>query len=475
MIDLNDMELVTHILNDIASAKNVARKRAEYISYEVGTGLLRKYVQAKIKSMYPKTWDNYTIAEFSLVKKVVDKKARAYKEQPIRKLPNDNESKLYNEILTANRFGDATKTIDAIYNQHKYAALYVEQGEEEGKVNFYPLRPYEYDVVKSDDGCVECLILSYPGAQITGGTQESVVAGDRADDDINEVEYVFWTNDQHRVLKCDVTKDGVKIKEDVELEGNPNKINPYGIIPLAFLPYDFSEDYPSPSPLAAQTIELNSLLSVYLTSANMQVGQLVLKFPEKQKIEQVSQGLMTAISLPQSSNVEDKPCDASYISPSPDLAGHREAIMTYLTMILDEQGINSASAVTKGDSQKFTSGFDRLLSEADVQSIIEDNQDMYVRFEQHVFDVVNALMGGKFKADRPQVIFKKPKMLTSDTELLDNIQRMLDLGLIEDWEKFQIVDPNLSEEQAREKLARINENKSITPSADSKMNQPRGN
>ncbi len=51
-------------------------------------------------------------------------------------------------------------------------------------------------------------------------------------------------------------------------------------------------------------------------------------------------------------------------------------------------------------------------------------------------------------------------MLTSDTELLANLATMIDLGLIEDYEKFIVVDPNLSVDQAKEKLKRINESKS---------------
>lgn len=454
-MNILDLQEIERIINEITSGKNLARKRNEYISYEAGSGLLGKYVQEKVRRMYPKTWSTYTIAEYSLVKKVVDKKARAYKEPPIRKLEDDNETKLFTEFLKENRFNDAMKDMDRIYNQHKYAGLYMELDEATKNVSFYPLRPYEFDVVKNDEGEVVCLILSYPGASITAGTQDSVISGDRADDDLNETEYVFWTNDNHLVVKVKSdSKSKSRSFEMQEMEGNPGNVNPYGKIPFAYLPFDFNEDYPSPSPLTNQTVELNSLLSVYLTSANMQVGQLVLTFPADQKIETVSQGMMTAISLPQSKNTEDKPSTASYISPAPNMSGHLEAVKAYLSMILDEQGINSAQAIS--GAEKFSSGLDRLLSQSDVQAIVEDNQDFYVRFEQECFEIINAMTGDEYKSTNLQVIFKKPKMLTSDTEKLANIEKMLELELIEPWEKFIEVDPNLSVEQAKEKLARIN-------------------
>jgi len=458
MIDILDLNEVERIITDITSAQNLMRKRNEYISYEVGSGLLRKYVAAKIKDMYPVNYAAYTISEYSLVKKVVDKKARAYKEPPIRKLENESDTKAYTEVLKLNRFNDAMKDMDRIYNQHKYAGLYFEVDEEEQTVSYYPLRPYEFDIVKNDEGEVECLILSYPGAQVTQGTQDKIIAGDRANDDLNEIEYVFWTETNHLVVQCSSDSEGHKRVKVQEIEGNPNNENPYGKIPFAYLPFDFNEDYPSPSPLTSQCITLNALLSVYLTSSNMQVGTLVFKHPATQSLGKLAAGIHTALDLPQSGNVEDKPTTAEYISPNPDLAGHKEAITTYLTMILDEQGINSAQVLS--GAEKFSSGLDRLLSQSDVQSIIEDNQDFYVRFEQECFDIINAMSGMPFKEQSLGIVFKKPKMLTSDKDNLDNIVLMLDNGMIEEWEKFVILDPNLSEDQAKEKLKRINESKS---------------
>ena len=61
--------------------------------------------------------------------------------------------------------------------------------------------------------------------------------------------------------------------------------------------------------------------------------------------------------------------------------------------------------------------------------------------------------------DELQIIFPKAKVLVSDEQTLKNIQLMLDLGLIEEWEKFIKMDPNLSEQEAKEKLERINTQK----------------
>ena len=463
MINILDMSEVERIINEITSSENLERKRKEYINYEIESGLLNKYVAAKVKQLYPETHALYTIAEYSLLHKVVSKKAKAYKEPPVRKLEKEDESNVYTEFLKKNRFNDAMKEVDRIFNQHRCAGLYVALNEADEKVCFYPLRPYEFDVVKNDEGEVVCLILSYPGSQITKGAQDSVIAGDKASENINEVEYIFWTKEHHRAVIVQSDSGGKKKVSEKINEGNPSNVNPYGIIPFAFLPYDFNENYPNPSPLPNQTVELNASISIYLSNANMQFGQLVISGPADQKTEKATSGMMTGLYLPQSKNPEDKPTTAQYIAPSPDLAGQKEAIITYMSMVLDQQGIGSTQKL--GASENFTSGLDRMLSESDVQSIIEDNQDFYVRFEQQVYEIANKMIGDEFNSKFLQIVFKKPKMLSSDTEKLANLEKMLELGLLEEWQKFIEVDPNMTEDQAKEKLTRINEYKSSALSA----------
>ena len=91
---------------------------------------------------------------------------------------------------------------------------------------------------------------------------------------------------------------------------------------------------------------------------------------------------------------------------------------------------------------------------------IEKNQKKYVRLEKKMFKIVKAWESFRGRStfteeDDLQIVFQKPKIMVSDRETLENIKVMRELGLIEEWEKFVIMDPNLSEEEARAKLDRI--------------------
>lgn len=466
-------DFIKVIISEVEMSQNIDRKKREYISEQIYDGNLWFYVKNRIKDWYPKTYENYSISDYSLLKKIVDKKAKAYREPPIRKLDTEAETEFYQGILKEGRFNDAMKRIDKLFNQHKYCALGIfkepsEEPNEEAHYKFIPLAPYTFDVIKDEEGCPQVFIISYPDEFVTDGPYKDLynpIIAEQGNQDENSYILSLWTEKEHKLIRVRKTKvkgESSISFELVPIDNNPDGINPWGVLPFVFIPHDIDSNYPNPSPLPGQTVEVNALNSVYLTSGNMQIGQLILKYPAGQEIQTVNQGLMSAIKLPQSTEEGAPETDADYISPSPNLDGHRTSIMTFLNMILDEQGIAVGQVVT-GQADKYSSGFDRALANADVQSIIEENQDLYTRIENEVYSIIQAIESSTnmqaLRSDSLQIVFKKPKMLISDTEKLSNLKQMMELGLLEDFEKFMIIDPNLTEGQAKEKAARINKSR----------------
>jgi hypothetical protein len=418
----------------------------------------------------------YTITDYSVLNKIVNKKAKAYKEAPIRKVVGDEAaSEIYHNIVNEYGLNTAMRDLDVQYNQHKHGliACFMDREVEEDNTSklywkFYSLAPYEYDVVKDEDGEVQVVVLSYPDPSVssglTGDGYNSLIAENGNNDEVyRERFYSFWTEYQHVMIKVTGNKGSDKLLIEFQpIPGNDSGVNPYGKLPFVYVPMNFSKNYPTPSPLPMQTVELNALMSVYLTSANMQVGVLKITRPEKQKISISSHSLYTAIEAPQSSRPEDKPTDVNFISPTPNMTGHKEAITTYLATILDEHGI-SGSQVLTGGVESFSSGFDRLLSQSDVQGIIEDNQEVFSEVEHEIYEIVGAQLASQGMAVLPEdmlkVIYRKPKVMISDKEKLDNLKTMKELGLWPDYELIQMYDPNLSEEESKNKLLAIQQSK----------------
>jgi hypothetical protein len=462
------MAEIQTIINEIESQENRDRKNKEIRSYEVMEGALKKYVGDKIRCMYPKTWDTYTIADYSLLKKIVDKKAKAYKELPVRALEGDEENEAYQTIAKDDGLNQAMAKLDKLYCQHKYALIGVFMNFDEAgqpDFQFMPLAPYEFDCVKDASGNLKVVILSYPDSSMVvekdSDGVDTIIAGRKLDEGTSRRVYTFWTDTNHYMIQVTRDKEGrtMGAPEIVPIPENPDNVNPWGVLPFVYIPKSDTANYPIASPLADQTIEVNSLLSVYLTSGNMQIGQFVLKYPQGQEFQVVSSGLMTGIRLPQSTDPDAPETDASYISPSPNMDGHRTSIVTFLNLILEENGIRAASG-TDISSEKFASGVDRAISESDVQDCIESNQALYYCVENEVYKIVKAQLQSininVLTSENVTVIYKKPKMLITDTERLNNLKQAIDMGLLEEWEKFVVYDPNLSEDDAKAKLERIN-------------------
>ena len=177
-------------------------------------------------------------------------------------------------------------------------------------------------------------------------------------------------------------------------------------------------------------------------------------------------GMHTAIFLPQSKKPDAPSTDAKYISAAPDLAGQLDVLKFDVSNILDDHGVKAKGSI-EGGAEKFASGLDRVISEADVQGKVEANQSLYTTtLEQGVFELVKkaeeVMQQNTFsKTEALKVTFEKPKVLISDAETLANIKARDEQGLILDWEKHIILNPNLTEEQAKDRELEIQEQKKV--------------
>lgn len=471
---------IQDLIKEIETKENLDRKAREYASFQIYEGALRYYVQDRLKSLFPKTWDAYTVMDYSILKKVVDKKSKAYKESPIRKLDNQTETEAYQLVMKRGRFNRAMRRVDKLKNQHKYCLLGVfrdkepaPNGSNQEKWRFMALAPYEFDVVLTDDGQPQIVILSYPDQNVTSGaTTDGIntkIAGNHQDEGVRTKRYTIWTDEGHYYVQAQkaIGGDNWQITH-LDIPNNPDKINPYGIMNFIYLPFEDSSNYPVQSPLAYQTVELNANLSIYETSGNFQIGSLVVEHPTEQAVDSVRIGLFNAIKLPQSDSADAKPTKAYYIAPSPNLDGHKDAIMTHAALILDEQGIRGNKTLTADES--FASGLDRIVANADVNDIIEDNQEDYMIAEQQAYHIIQRIYDFQdssklFKSEDIAIVYRKPKVMITDSERLDNIKKKKELGIFEDYELLQDYDPNLSEQEARDKLK--NKSKALKELSDS--------
>ena len=477
-IDIHSEDHIRRIVMEIDGEQNRKRRRLAWKANQCLEGNQKEFVKKEIARLYPHTHQNFRIGDISIVKKVNDKQSKSYKSPPIRKAGTDKETVSLNDLYRKFHFSRAFKEFDSIFNLHKYAALWLAHQNPEDTTNnefkyiLNALAPYEFDMVRDQvSGEPIIFILNYPDNDVTRQSglsdgQEQTISESQSDTAANTKIYSMWSRDKFAKVQIKRARGhGNEPKDQMTVTFQKKSKNLIGRLPLAYLQKGNSVDYPVPNNLAEQSIDWNVGFSDLKTAATTQGhGQLVISHPEKQVMKQIHMGMHTALSLPQSKKVDEKPTTAQYISASPNLAGQLDVLKFDIGMILDDHNIKSQGNIS-GGAEKFASGFDRLVSEADVSSLIADNQGTYAdETEPEVFLILKstekAMNQTTFNGTETiEVHFEKPKVLISDTETLANIEKREELGTLLPHEKHIILNPNLTEEQAIEREEKIQEAK----------------
>ena len=485
VIDITNKAVVERIINEIEAEQNRQLKEDAFKAYEVEAGNQLKYTKIELQKLLPKSWEKMRYSDISISKKVVRKIAKSYKSEPIRSLTRKQSSKNLSDIYKTAKANKAFKEFDKIRTLHRHALMWVNYRKDLKKYILMAMAPYLFNVIRDQDtGELDAVILNYPDASVLANLSDpsgrandninQLISDSQLDSSANSKIYVIWSKDHHvavkRVEEQMLIGNSMQSRLTVDfldMPGNPDMINPLGVIPFVYSSQDQSVDNPIKSPLTQQSITFNTLWSDVLSAASGQgFGILTLKYPEsmQDKMENVTVGLTTGIELPQSVNPNDAPTEAVYINPNPDLAGQVMTYSKWIVSVLDDYGISSSQALD-GGVEKFSSGLDRIIAQADVQDVISDNQNDYVLVEDEVFNIVKTnereIVNSNLFNDKDEltVIYPKPKVLISDKESLENIEKRISMGFIEPWEGLVMLDPNMSEKAARDKIKIIEDAK----------------
>lgn len=477
-INLLDKNIITQIVNELDNGEERDRKKKSFDNWQIYSGNQDPYVLAELQNRRPKSWQAYTVSDVSISKMITDKKSKAYKQQPLRFIDkgespkNERLSEIYKE-------GNAIRQMpyyDCCFNLHKHCLMWVNymvNDDGTGKYNFMALQPHEFSVIRhKTTGDLLAVILNYAHRDMTAGAGygdglDGLLAESQADSSAQSRIYRMWSNDNYVVIKVEenelMTANGKKIQKSVTYlsnPDNPNNVNILGKLPFCYASQELAIDYPTPNPIGDQSVRFGSLLSELLTAANIQgTSSLVFKYPEEMQgnFDNISNGLIDVVELPQSSAEGAKPTELDYISPAPDLAGQKDAYMSYLEGVLSQHGISVGQAMGN-DVEASSSGIALAIKNANVQDMIEINQQVYVQLEKSMFDIIKAWeswLGSSVFSDDDElnIVFKKPKVLISDKEVLDNIKLRLDMGLMKKYQALMELDPNLSEQDAKDEIA----------------------
>lgn len=511
---INDSEILNidfrqQFLQDITGSLNTARKNFMKRRYDVFKDDTKKYVLEYFKNESASGEEileeiKNRASNISFCRKIIDKKCLVYKDGAKREVVDQYEAfqsaiDLLIDMLNLNSVMKKVNKYEELFkNSLVQVVPYESQTGWRVKLNVLP--PFLYDVIEDANNpeAAKVIVFSnynpkrsqanYTAPEMSGFRNKTTQIA--ATEDLNQImidleyqpndepEYVWWSDNYH------FTTDSKG--EIIQGRQEPDLSNPIGELPFV----DFSRDKDGNFWVLGgeDIVEGSILLNVLLTDLyfiakfqGMGIGYMFGKgVPKNMKV-----GPSSFVTL----EVEqgDPTPALGFASSQPPIESHIRMIEGYLAYLLSTNNLEAGSIVGSLNATTAASGIQEVIRRAENIDDIEDQQEIYKDNEPDIFRITLkwlnlyfdlGLLDEKFKAigkipENIRVVtkFSKPHTFLSEKERLDVIEKRLALGLDSKLDAIMRDNPDLTKDEAIEKLARINEESAMENMAKMKMFQ----
>lgn len=502
--ELLDQDTRATIIKDILGGENQARKEKAYKRYLCYKDRTKDFVLENIKKQFDaSTVDemSYCIANVSFVKKVVEKLARVYSNGVDRKIEgSDEQTKTLQTLGKKLNFDTELKKTNKYLKLQRNVALYVKpcpietaQGEK-WKVKVEALSPYLYDVIEDfyDPTQPMAYVLSnfsYSGTPLqvtagvdlatagrstpispapanTGNGKDEAIADDPLDKD--DREFIWWSAKYH--FTTNVKGEVISKKED----GTQSTENPIGELPIEnfALEQDGCFWAEGGDDLIDAGVLINSVIThnehIAVTQGYGQMWMSGKSVPTHVKI-----GPNKLIRMEYKEG--DPVPELGFASASPQLDSMRALVEQYVALMLTTNNLSTSAVSTQlSGGSSAPSGVAMLIDKAESIEDVSEQRQVFVDKEPSIWrkiskwitflndkliDELKTLKLDESSLEKFTIKFHEQQVIMSESEKLENLKKRKDLGLNTQIELLMKDDPSLTEEQAKQRLKAILEEK----------------
>lgn len=475
------------IIEEIKGSENTNRK-AEYLKrYEIYKDNTKRHV---IDGLMAEGLKPTTIAQMSnragnisICRKIVNKKARAYSGGVQRTGADDFTSNQLSDLSRLLSFDAVMKKSDRYRELYKNCLLQVvpeldlDEGDEltgnRWELKFAVLAPWQYDVVEDPynrEKPMVVLVSDFTDRPVRYGTdgKDNVIADSPEDAGKNEsAHYVWWSKSFHFTTD----EEGAII-----LNKTPDDLaNPIGMLPFVNNAEEQDGQYwaQGGDDLIQGSILVNKLITDMNFIAYLQgFGQLVVTGKNIQE-KNFAWGPNNACII---EHGEDDPIpNVQILSANPPLDSWMKLVQQYIALLLTTNNLSPGAVSVDLSASNFPSGIAMLIEQSESTESVSDKQKAYVEIEREVWKIVKAwhnlyLDSGALCDDFAEVgslpddfdvsiKFTEARPPISEAEKLANIKTRSEIGINEKLDLILLDNPDMTREEAQEKLARIAEEK----------------
>lgn len=423
-------------------------------------------------------------ANISVGRKVVDKLAQSYVGGVKRTAQDPQDQKAVDDLSRAMVLDTKLKKLDRSFELQKNSLFMVlpyksiENGESDESAKYILkascYEPYRYHLISDsqDEEQARVVVIedsrSYVDKEINGipstadghNTEgfKMEYHGSKANSK-NESQFIWWSSKYH--FTTDV--HGKIIQGKSPEDG----LNPINKIP-GFLVAENQDGHAwgkGGQDLIDGAILINLLITDMFCIANVQGwGQLVLIGKNIPKEIQV--GPHKAIRLETQDG--DTPPSVTYETANAPLDQWMSMVEQYTALVLSTNHLSPSTVSAKLDARSPASGISMLIEQAESTLDLEDRQKIYQDKEREMWEIIRRwqeVYNGSFaapfneipvlKSSDVSVRFMRTKPVITEDQKLQNIKLRQELGINTLVEIIKLDDPDLTDEEAEEKLLKI--------------------
>ncbi len=387
------------------------------------------------------------VLPINITKRVTDKIAAAYKEDPTRELEFENQTdqdifSYYQSIIDFNEIG---AIVDRYVNLHKECLVWPYFNLSKNVPMIKVLRPWQYKIYSIDKQNEE--------------STDVVVIPDKFN---SEDVFKIYTSDQ--IIITD--KNGNVRSDIMGYYGNPEGINPYNKLPFIYVRNERDEamTYPDES-----FKDMSLFIPILFGDLNYAIkyqafGMIWGRNVNEELIERAPSAFLNLVAHDIDSNV---PPEVGVIKPDVDISETLDSAVKQLGLWLNSRGIRPSAISSQGES--FSSAISKMIDEADVTGIVTQNQKIYRKYEKDMFDYMlkyghpvwnkepfSQIPKTSFSFDNSVITtFKEPKPYLTINEVIDQQIKLLDASLVSKEHALRTIFPQFKDDKIQSMLAEV--------------------
>jgi hypothetical protein len=466
-----DEAIRKQVIMEIEASENRNRKHESYrrylcykdqTIYFVVANLLRQFAESTVISM------RYSIANISIVRKVIDKLSRVYSVGVKREVSGkEKDTEMLQKLEKIIDINSKLKQANRYLKLQKNCAVYMKpcprynENGSEVKWTMAPevLQPHNYDVIEDEYDKTQPLafvlsdytpeISDYsridPGLRPQGATvlargdgKDQLIADSPEDSGKGEEKtYIWWSKNFHFTTdaKGQIIPDA----------GNPTNKNPFGVEMI--ISYGIDQDNQYWAQGGQDLIDGAILLNGMITHNNhvgvtQGYGQFYMTGQNLPGSIEIGPTKMIKIEYQKDEQAEPK---LGFLSANPNLGELRGLVEAYVALLLTTNNLSTAGVSAQLSGGKdFASGISLIIDKAESLEDVSDQQQVFVDKEPKIFDAARAFLDTyRNQLDEPlkeiklpddikttlAISFQEPEPIQSEKERLENYKLRMELGL----------------------------------------------